>query len=155
MPVPYTIEAVKALFHAESTRTPSAEIQQLLGWDGAMLARVCRKHGVGLIGAVADVPYVPPPPPRFAVRDPLRTFAGAMNGYAGILLTRLVRRHLGEVVTSTELEIESSNCSAAKTRANKLLKAAGLPWMIERVSRNREHEHGYRLVRTDGGDARA
>ncbi len=69
MPVPYTMEAVAALCHAERTGTSAQEIQRHFGWDAAMLARVCQRHGIGL---VVSAPSVAPPAPS---REPLPPIA--------------------------------------------------------------------------------
>ncbi len=61
MPIPYTLEAVAALRHAAATHTPSSEIQRHLGWDNSMLTRVCRKHGIDLVVATAEVAEALPP----------------------------------------------------------------------------------------------
>ena len=53
MPVPYTMEAVAALRHAERIGVPAQEVQAQLGWDGGMMMRVCRKHGIGLVDSEA------------------------------------------------------------------------------------------------------
>lgn len=47
--IPYTIDAVTAIRHAAAARTPISELQQHLGWDNAMLTRVCAKHGIELV----------------------------------------------------------------------------------------------------------
>lgn len=58
MPVPYTIDAVAALRHAERIGTPAEEIQQHLGWDSHMLARVCRTHEIDLVVvSPAELPH--------------------------------------------------------------------------------------------------
>ncbi len=57
MPMPYTIEAVNALRHAAATQTSAAEILVHLGWDAAMLSRICRRHGIDLL--ISNVPTSP------------------------------------------------------------------------------------------------
>lgn len=67
--VPYTRDTVKALRFAAAKNVPAAEILDSFGWDAAMLARVCRTHGIDLIIArPADSAVVAPTLADQAVR---------------------------------------------------------------------------------------
>lgn len=157
MAIPYTPEAVAALRHAAAKNIPAIEVQQQLGWDGAFLARVCQKHKIDIAGIVPSTPqiYVPPPPPlRVDMKDRLRVFAGELSGNAGLMLVRLIRYPVGDVVAAEGMGLSGSVTTAAQRKINSSLKRAGLPWRVDSVRRG-IHASGYRLVKCDDGEARA
>lgn len=152
MSMPYCPEAINALRHAAARNIRAAEIQASLGWDGDMLARVCRRHQIDIAGAIPPSPKIAPPKPVLAAKDPLKAFAGKMSGMAGIMLLALVRRPIGEVVKTVDMGITSNNPGRAMAYANKLMQQTYLPWVIESVFSEQRSLAGYRLIRTDDGE---
>lgn len=102
MPVPYSRESIAALRHAERTRTPAEEIQRHLGWDGDMLARICRKHGIEIFGTAVNASPLEPLPPVAA--DPIevvRTISKLTPLQTQIF--RIFQRHAGQLIKGTHI----------------------------------------------------
>lgn len=158
MPISYTPAALAMLRAAADRSTPRAEVQRLLGWDNTMLAAVCRKHGIDLVGAIPPSQPISSPVvrslPVVSERNQLRALANTMSGGASaIMLQRIIRYPIGEIVPSAHLGVDGRNASSCRYHINNVLRKANLPFAVEGVTRG--YDGGYRLVRSEDVDGAA